>query len=235
MKLYYHPVSTVCRPVLLFAADSGIALDLELVDLFTGAQYKPEYSCVNPSCQVPTLDDGDFRLTECSAILKYLAEKVRSPAYPTDPQKRARVNERMDWFNTGFYREFAYNYVYPQIFPFARRPDEVSQQVTVNLGREKGRFYLKVLDECILGPKNRYVCGDEITIADYFGITLVLTGEAIGCDFAEYPNVRRWIANMKSLKNWSKANEAFYQFVVEPNRGKPFVALAEPKKTLQPA
>src|SRR4029079_17101653 len=83
LKLYYHPVSTTCRPIMLFAAESGIKLDLALVDLFTGAHYKPDFLAVNPSPQVPVLDDGDFRLTESSAILKYLAEKVNSPAYPT--------------------------------------------------------------------------------------------------------------------------------------------------------
>ncbi|TMG87268.1 MAG: glutathione S-transferase family protein, partial [Betaproteobacteria bacterium] len=82
MKLYYHPVSTTSRPIVLFATESGIDLDYQVVDLFTGEQYKPEYSAVNPSHQVPVLEDGDFRLTESSAILKYLAEKTRSPAYP---------------------------------------------------------------------------------------------------------------------------------------------------------
>src|SRR5690349_22538264 len=124
MKLYYHPISTTCRPIMLFAAEAGIALDYEFVDLFTGAHYKPEYEAINPSKQVPVLDDGDFRLTESSAILKYLADKADSPAYPKDLQKRARVNERMDWLNTGFYRDFAYGMLYPQIFPFMRRPDE---------------------------------------------------------------------------------------------------------------
>ena len=108
MKLYYHPVSTTSRPVVLFAAESGIELDYQIVDLFTGDQYKPEYSAINPSHQVPVLDDGEFRLTESSAILKYLADKTGSPAYPQDLRKRARVNERMDWFNTGFYRDFSY-------------------------------------------------------------------------------------------------------------------------------
>ena len=36
MKLYYHPVSTTSRPVVLFATESGIDLDYQLVDLFTG-------------------------------------------------------------------------------------------------------------------------------------------------------------------------------------------------------
>ena len=53
MKLYYHPVSTTSRPVVLFAAESGIALDKEVVDLFTGAQYKPDFEAINPSHQVP--------------------------------------------------------------------------------------------------------------------------------------------------------------------------------------
>ena len=235
MKLYFHPVSTTCRPIMLFAAESGIALDYELVDLFTGAQYKPEYAAVNPSCQVPVLDDGDFRLTESSAILKYLAEKIGSPAYPSDLRKRARVNERMDWLNTGFYRDNNYGYIYPQIFPFMRRADDTVQAGTVAYGREKALTWLKVLDQDIIGPRNRFLCGDEITIADHLGAMMVLSGEAIGCDFTAYPNIARWLGNMRALKSWAKVNEAFYQYVVEPNKGKEFVGLADPKKVAQPA
>ena len=235
MKLYYHPVSTTCRPIMLFAAESGIALDFQLVDLFTGAQYNPEYIAINPSAQVPVLDDGDFRLTESSAILKYLAEKIGSPAYPSDLRKRARINERMDWLNTGFYRDHNYGYIYPQIFPFMARADEKVQAGTVAYGCEKARNWLRVLDQNIIGPRNRFLCGDEITIADHLGAMMVLSGEAIGCDFAAYPNIARWLGNMRALKNWNKVNEAFYAYVVEPNKGKDFVGLAEPKKALQPA
>jgi len=235
MKLYFHPVSTTCRPIMLLAAESGIALDFELVDLFTGAQYKPDYMAINPSCQVPVLDDGDFRLSESSAILKYIAEKAGSPAYPKDPRKRARVNEIMDWFNTGFYRDYSYGYIYPQIFPFMRRPDEKVQAGTVAYGREKALGWLRVLDQAVIGPKNNFLCGDEITIADYLGAMMVLGGEAIGCGFADYPNIARWMANMKALKNWGPVNEAFYKYVVEPNKGQSFVKFDEPRKAGQPA
>jgi hypothetical protein len=54
---------------------------------------------------------------------------------------------------------------------------------------------------------------------------MILSGEAIGCDFGPYPNISRWRGNMKALKNWSKVNEAFYQYVVEPNKGKEFVRI----------
>jgi len=225
MKLYFHPVSTTSRPILLFAAESGINLDHQIVDLFTGAQYKPEYAAINPSSQVPVLDDGDFRLTESSAILKYLADKARSPAYPSDPRLRARVNERMDWFNTGLYRDFGYNFVYPQIFPFMRRPDDTVQAGTIAWGKEKSLFWLKVLDGSLIGPQNRFVCGNDISLADYLGSMMILGGEAIGLTFSAYPNISRWLGNMKALKNWAKVNEAFYMYVVEPNKGKGFVRL----------
>lgn len=97
MKLYYHPVSTTSRPIMLLAADDGIALDYEVVDLFTGAHLQPQYSGINPSQQVPLLEDDGFRLSESSAILKYLAEKTGSPTYPRDIRERARINEVMDW------------------------------------------------------------------------------------------------------------------------------------------
>jgi len=225
MKLYYHPISTTSRPVLLFAAESNIPLDLEVVDLFTGEQYQPAFSAINPSHQVPVLEDGDFRLTESSAILKYLADKTGSPAYPKDLRQRARVNERMDWFNTGFYRDYSYGFIYPQIFPFLKRPDEKVQAGTVAWGKEKALPWLKILDENIIGPRNAFLCGDSITIADYLGAMMVLGGEAISCNLSAFPNVSRWLGNMRALKHWPKVNEAFYQYVVAPNKDKEFVRI----------
>ena len=37
-----------------------------------------------------------------------------SPLYPRDLRRRARVNERMDWINTGLTRELGYHLVYPR-------------------------------------------------------------------------------------------------------------------------
>ena len=100
MKIYYHPVSTTSRMIKLFAEEEGVDLEFQVVDLFTGEHLKEAYDAINPNHLVPVLEDGDFRLTESSAILKYLADKIDSPAYPKDLRQRARVNERMDWINT---------------------------------------------------------------------------------------------------------------------------------------
>jgi len=225
MKLYMHPVSMTSRPVRLFVADHNIPMDEELVDLMTGAHLQPPYSEINPNCLVPMLEDGDLKLTESSAILKYLADKIGSSAYPTDLKARAKVNEVMDWINTNFYRDWGYNLCYPQIFPHVKRRSDEAQAATLELGKENSKRWLKILNDYWLGPDKPYLCGDRITIADYFAIGIVTLGEVIGVDFAPYPNVKAWIARMKKLPNWDKVNEVFDGLVASV-KGQPFVTLA---------
>lgn len=207
MKIYYHPASTTSRPLMLFAAESGLQVDFQVVDLFSGEHYKAPYEAINPNRLVPCLEDGDFRLTESSAILKYLAEQAGSEAYPKELRQRARVNERMDWVNTQLCRDLAYGLVYPQIFPNHKRPDEAAQQATLAWARERAQGWLKVLDESLLGPRNAYLCGGRITLADYYGAPFVALVETIRSDLSAYPNVKRWLGRMKALGSWKKVNE----------------------------
>ena len=225
MKLYMHPVSTACRPVRLFAADYNIAIDEELVDVLTGAHLQPPYSTINPNCLIPMLEDGDLKLTESSAILKYLADKVGSPAYPKDLTQRAKVNELMDWINTNFYREWGYNFCYPQLFPHLKRRSDEAQAATLEIGAANTKRWLKLLNDYWLGSSKTYLCGNTITIADYFAVGIVTLGELIDVDFSPYPNVLRWLATMKKLPNWDKMNEAFYG-LRDALKGKKFVTLA---------
>jgi glutathione S-transferase len=224
MKLYYHPASTTSRVVQQFAVDQGIALDYQVVDLFTGEQLKPEFAKINPNCLVPVLEDGDFRLTECSAIVKYLADKAGSAAYPKDLKARARVNEMMDWFNANFYKDFGYGLVYPQLFPHQKRPSDVVQAATLDWGSKKTQSWLKILDESLIGPKKAFLCCDQITLADYLGAEMITLGEVIGCKFSAYPNIERWLRNMKALKSWPKVHETIDGFAASV-KDKSFVAL----------
>ncbi|HEX7327522.1 MAG TPA: glutathione S-transferase family protein [Casimicrobiaceae bacterium] len=224
MKLYMHPVSTATRPVRLFLAENGIACEDVFVDIMKGDHRKEPYASINPCGLVPMLDDGDLQLTEGSAILKYLADKYDLPSYPKDLKKRARTNEVMDWLNTQFYRDFGYGLVYPQILPNHKRRSDEAHAGTIAWGQQGAKRWLQVLNDHWLGPKNAYLCGSEITIADYFGAGLVSLGELIGIDFAAYPNIQRWLGNMKKLKTWDKVNEVFNGFAAG-NRGREFVRL----------
>ena len=207
MKLYYHPASTTSRMIMLFASEEGIDLDYKVVDLFTGEHLKPDFAAINPNCLVPTLEDDDFRLTESSAILKYLADKVGSTAYPKDLKERARVNAMMDWFNANLYKDLGYGMIYPQLFPHHKRPSDEIQDGTVAWGKQKAQNWLKILDDHLLGPKNLFLCGDKMSLADYFGVEIVAVGDLIRCPYSTYPNVERWLRRMKGLKSWAKVHE----------------------------
>lgn len=224
MKLYFHPVSTTSRPILMLASEEGIALDCQVVDILSGEQMQPAFGAVNPNRLVPVLEDGDFRLTESSAILKYLAEKAGSAAYPKDLKARARVNEAMDWFNANFYKDYGYGLIYPQVLPHHRRPDDRAQAGAVEWGRDRSRAWLGILDAHMLGHGNAFLCGDRVTIADYFGAEIVALGEILGCTFDHYPNVRRWLATMKALNNWPKVHQAMDGFAASM-KGQAFVTV----------
>ena len=92
MKLYYHPVSTVSRPVLLLLDEARIDVELEVVDLFKGAHLQAPYAAINPSRQVPVLDDDGVVVSDSNAILVYLAKKAaRTDWLPEDAQGAAAV------------------------------------------------------------------------------------------------------------------------------------------------
>jgi hypothetical protein len=52
-------------------------------------------------------------------------------------------------------------------------------------------------------------------------IVIGALGEVIRCDFAAYPNIQRWLGNMKKLRSWSKVNEALYGYA-EAVKDQPF-------------
>ena len=116
----------------------------------------------------------------------------------------------MDWINTNFYRDWAYGFIYPQVFPHHKRKTDEIHAATIEWGKERAQDWLRLLDQHWIGPNKQYLTGDQITIADYFGAGLVTLGEVIKCDFSKYPNVTRWLNNVKKLKSWPKVNEVFY-------------------------
>src|SRR4051794_8800260 len=165
MKLYHDPASTVCRPLTLFLLEHKLDVELVHVDLTVGENLTDDYAAVNPNRTVPALVDGGFRLLESATILRYLADLAASPAYPREARARAKVDEALDWFNTGFYRDHGYGIVYPQILPNYRiHPSQTAELLDWHRGRTAAR--LQVLNDHMIGD-GLWVAG-EFSIADYF-------------------------------------------------------------------
>ena len=223
IKLHHTALSTHCRPVVAFLAESGLSYEACPVDLSKGEHKSPAFLALNPAGAVPVLEHDGFVLSESSAILKYLADVAGSPLYPADLKARARVNERMDWFNTGFEAHVAFQLTYPQILPHHARATPELTKATAEWGRDKAAAGFELLDKHLIGPSG-WIAGDSITIADLLGASIATLPRLIGGSFERYPRVAAWLARVESRPSWQGANAAFVG-LEKALAGKPFVSI----------
>ncbi|KAL2333207.1 hypothetical protein Fmac_014420 [Flemingia macrophylla] len=75
VKVYGAPRAACPQRVLACLLEKGVEFELVHVDLDQGEQKKPEFLLKQPFGQVPVVEDGDFRLFESRAIIRYYAAK----------------------------------------------------------------------------------------------------------------------------------------------------------------
>ena len=98
MKLYFAP-GACSIGIHVILEEIGKPYEGIAVNLREGAQYKPEFTAVNPKSKVPTLvrDDGSVQ-TEYPAIAYWLARtNPYSNLLPDDIDRQARALELMDY------------------------------------------------------------------------------------------------------------------------------------------
>ena len=61
MKLYMHPVSNTSRPVILLIEENKLPVDMEVVDLMTGAHLQEPYISRQPQRPRPGAGRWRFR------------------------------------------------------------------------------------------------------------------------------------------------------------------------------
>ena len=160
MKLMYSPgACSIGIHVLL--EELGKPYEAQAVNLREGAQFKPEFTAVNPKSKVPTLvrDDGSV-LTEYPAIAYWLARtNPDKKLLPDDVDAQTRALEAMDYavatvHMQGFSRLFrASNYT----------PNPADEDKVKERGKELVEKGYAVLDKALAGKD--YVAG-TFSIAD---------------------------------------------------------------------
>ena len=77
-------------------AELGLTYRTEQIQSRSGQTTTVEYTALDPRQKIPVLQDGDFILSESSAIVTYLGEHYGSPGrqlVPAESRQRARYNE----------------------------------------------------------------------------------------------------------------------------------------------
>ena len=191
LKLYNHPLAPNPRRVRIFAAEKGIELVLEEVDILAGQSRTPAFLAKNSSGAVPVLelDDGSC-LSESVAICRYLEGLQPEPnLLGRDLREQAEIerwNRRMEL----------------ELFaPIARTVQNTSPMF-------QGRFKqfpeygeaqraivhqrLERMDRELDG--NEFVAGDRFTIADITALVAIDVGSRLA-DLKIPPklaNLTRW-------------------------------------------
>lgn len=96
--LYHFPYSQHARRVVSLMEEANLGYELRHVDMAKGAHRSAEYLGINPNHPVPTLVDGDVKIHESNAILRYLCVKHGLDVwYPKELPLRAKVEQWLDW------------------------------------------------------------------------------------------------------------------------------------------
>ncbi|HLK91055.1 MAG TPA: glutathione transferase [Polyangia bacterium] len=81
--------------------EKQLPFEVQTVALHEGAHRSPAYVETSFTARVPALVDGDFSLSESSAIVEYLDERWPAPGHapllPRDLRQRARARQIMAW------------------------------------------------------------------------------------------------------------------------------------------
>ena len=204
---------TILLEELLALGIKGAEYDAFLINIMEGEQFSSGFVAVNPNSKIPALVDktneNNLPIFESGAIMMYLAEKFDA-LIPKEPQMKAQCLSWLFWqVGSGPYLGggFGHFYAYaPEKFeyPIERFTMEVKRQ-------------LDVLDRHL--AKNKYMCGDQYTIADiaiwpWYG-ALVQNKVYEAAEFLQiqsYKNLVRWtegIAERTAVKRGVMVNRSW--------------------------
>ncbi|XP_008248404.1 glutathione S-transferase theta-2B [Oryctolagus cuniculus] len=198
LELYLDLLSQPCRAVYLFAKKNGIPFQLRPVELLKGQHVSQEFSQVNSLHRLPTLKDGDFVLSESTAIMIYLSCKYQTADhwYPEDPQARARVLEYLGWHADSIRGTFGVPLWSQVLAPLLGV--QVSEE-KVERNRTSMKQALGRLEETFLGGR-AFVAGQQVTLADLLALEELMQPVALGHDLFEgRPRLAAWRARVEDF------------------------------------
>jgi len=207
-KLYMTALSPPVRAVLMTGKALDIKLELIETNLANGDHKKPEYVKLNPQHTVPLLvDDNGTAVWDSHAIMAYLVGKYGSDdsLYPKDLAKRALVDQRMH-YDSGNVFAMLRAIIHPRLYKGIKTTPEWPKEQSITS--------YEMLNSFLEGKQ--YMCGNDITIADFSLITSVTSLAYLVPIDSKLTNLLAWIERMEALPYYNankEGLEAFNEFV----------------------
>jgi len=198
MKLY-NSVGPNPHVVRMYAAECGVALELEEVDLMGGANRQEDYLKLNPSGQLPCLEtEAGNLIAEVTAICEYIDEKADGVSLMGTTDE-ARANTRM-WtrrIDLGICEPLANGFRYSEGLPIFK-----DRMITIpaaaeglkQIAREKMSWLNDQMDD-----GRPFIGGTVVSLADVVLYCFLNFGKAIGQPYdVELSNLNAWFESMNA-------------------------------------
>jgi glutathione S-transferase len=197
MKLY-DSIGPNPHVVRMFAAEKGVDLPKQAVDLMAGENRMPEHLARNPMGQLPALelDDGSF-ITEITAICEYLEDIHPTPTL-IGADAATRANTRM-WtrrVDINICEPLTNGFRYAEGLPLFKDRIQTIPQAADDL-KALAQAGLSWLDGDM---KDRpFVASDALTLADIVLFCFMAFGAAVGQPIkAEHKTLTAWFERIKA-------------------------------------
>jgi glutathione S-transferase len=202
MILYGAHVSPYVRKVVAYAAEKGIALEHVGVGI---GDPNPEFRRASPFAKMPAFTDGDFAISDSTAIVTYLEAKFPEPAMiPADPANRARViwfDEFADTIATAAAGPIFFNRIVAPIFLKQEGDQAVIEKSLTELLPPVYAYLEGII------PASGYLVGDALTLADIAVACPFVNAAHCGVvpDAATYPKLTAYLAAMNARPSMANA------------------------------
>jgi glutathione S-transferase len=192
MILHGIALSPFVRKVLVVAAEKGIALEAKPgMPGNTDAAFR----AMSPFGKVPAFEDGDYKLSDSSAIIHYLEAKY--PAHPLIPAE-AKARGRTIWYDeyadTILFVPMAAIFFNRVVGPMMSMPHDpaLADKAIVEALPLQLDYIENILTE------NEFLVGDQLTLADIAvaGPFVNIAHAGVEIDAAKYPKTVRYVANI---------------------------------------
>lgn len=193
MKLYGSSYSPFVRKVMAYAIERGIALEVVPIRF---RDQDPGFRAASPFGKMPALVDGDFGISDSSAIIAYLEAKFPDGGLiPTDAEARARTI----WFEEYADGELG-EAVFAMFFHRITLPKFVGQpgDAAIADAFERDRFPALVDYLESVAPAEGFLVSDRLTLADIAVASPFVNFRHAGVrlDAARWPRATAYLARV---------------------------------------
>ncbi|MEZ4312905.1 MAG: glutathione S-transferase family protein [Polyangiaceae bacterium] len=209
LALYTTARSANGRKPLAVARQLGLDVEVHTVDVYRGEGQSAEYKELNPFGKIPTLVDGDGHsdgdggmvLWESNAVIVYLAEAHGGYALSsTDPKVRAGILRWLFW-EAAHWQPVLAHALAPRVGHILFARGSGAPEPTVDWWAAAVSGALGHVESYV--RRTAFLCGDEVTLADFSVAGMTTYFAAAGFPEERYPGLAGWLRRMEGLPGWA--------------------------------